>query len=59
MIDDIDCTVRNIFDYYLKYGEVIGNKVDLIRSLEFDRLKEIYKMIDFNNKAVVIMKECK
>ena len=57
MIDDIDCTVRNIFDDYLKYGEVIEDKVDLIRTLEFDKLKEVYSKIDFKNKAVVIMKE--
>ena len=59
MIDDVDCTVRNIFDDYLKYGEVIENKVELIRSLEFDVLKDIYKQIDFDNKAVVVMNESK
>lgn len=56
MIDDIDSTVHNIFDDYLKYGCVISNKIDIIRGLEFDKLKEIFKSLDFSNKAVVIMK---
>lgn len=59
MIDDVDCTVRNIFDDYLKYGEVIENKVELIRGLDFAVLKDMYQQIDFDNKAVVIMKESK
>lgn len=56
MIDDIDSTVHNIFDDYLKYGRVISNKVDIIRGLEFDKLVEVFGKLDFSNKAVVIMK---
>lgn len=56
MIDDIDSTVHNIFDDYLKYSEVISNKIDIIRGLDFDKLKEVFDKLDFSNKAVVIMK---
>ena len=56
MIDDIDSTVHNIFDDYLKYGEIVSNKVEVIRNLEFDKVKEVFKEIDFSNKAVVVMK---
>lgn len=56
MIDDIDSTVHNIFEDYLKYGEVVADKINIIRELEFDKLQEVFKKIDFNNKAVVVMK---
>ena len=56
MIDDIDSTVHNIFDDYLKYRKVISNKVDIIRSLSFEKLKEVFELLDFSNKAVVIMR---
>lgn len=56
MIDDIDASVSNIFDDYLKYGEIVENKVDLIRNMKFSKLKEIFSLIDFDNKAVVVMR---
>ena len=56
MIDDIDSTVHNIFDDYLKYGKVIADKVDIIRDMSFDKLKEVFEKLDFSNKSVVIMK---
>lgn len=56
MIDDIDSTVHNTFDDFLKYGEVVSNKIDIIRSMEFDTLKAVFEKLDFNNKAVVVMK---
>ena len=56
MIDDIDSTVHNVFDDYLKYGEVIADKIETIRELKFDNLMRIVEKLDFTNKAVVIMK---
>ena len=56
MIDDIDATVRNQYDDFLNYKEIIPNKIDIIRNLSFDTLIDIYNKIDFNNKAVVVMK---
>ena len=57
MIDDIDSTVHNLFDDYLKYGEIINNKVDVIREMSFEKLVDVYKKSDFNNRSVVIMKD--
>ena len=42
---------------YLKYGEVINNKVDVIREMNFEKLVDVYKKLDFNNRSVVIMKD--
>ena len=55
MIDDIDSTVHNIFDDFLKYNKIITNKVDRIRNLDIKILEDIMKKIDFNNMAVVKM----
>ena len=57
MIDDIDATVHNTFDEYLKYGKVMGDKLTIIREMDYDSLLEIYKLIDFTNKAVVVMRK--
>ena len=56
MIDDIDSTVHNIFDDYLKYGKIIDNKISVIRNLDYNVMIEIFEKLDFENKAVVIMK---
>lgn len=57
MIDDIDSTVHNVFEEYLKYGKVMAEKIDKIRNMEYDTLLEIFANIDFNNKAVVVMRK--
>lgn len=56
MIDDVDSTVHNLFDDYLKYGEVVSNKVDMIRSMDFNEMRNVFERLDFNNRSVVIMK---
>ena len=56
MIDDIDSTVHNLFDDYLKYGEIISNKVDVIRNMDYKTLLDVVKSLDFTNRSVVIMK---
>ena len=56
MIDDIDSTVHNLFDDYLKYNEIVSNKVDIIRNMDYKTLLDVVKMLDFTNKSVVIMK---
>lgn len=57
MIDDIDSTVHNVFEEYLKYGKVIADKIDRIRNMDYETLLEIYDGIDFTNKAVVVMRK--
>lgn len=56
MIDDIDATVHNLFDDYLKYGEIIDNKIEVIKKMDFKVLLDVFKSLDFTNKSVVIMK---
>ncbi len=55
MIDVIDNTVYNQFDDILKYGNVIEDKVDIIRSLNKKELDKIINKINLNNIAVVKM----
>lgn len=55
MIDYIDSTVHNIFDDVLHYGDVIPNKLDIIRGLELEDLNSLIEEIDFSNMAVVKM----
>ena len=57
MIDDIDSTVNNLFDDYLKYGEIIPDKIDIIRSLDFSTMKDVFNKMNFSNRSVVIMKK--
>lgn len=57
MIDDIDSTVHNVFEEYLKYGKVMAEKIDKIRNMDYDTLLEIFENIDFDNKAVVVMRK--
>ena len=56
MIDDIDSTVHNLFDDYLKYNKIITDKIDIIRGLDFDTMKKVFESLDFTNRSVVIMK---
>ena len=56
MIDDIDSTVHNLFDDLLKYNEVITNKIDVIRNLDYNTMIDVFNDLDFNNKSVVIMR---
>ena len=55
MIDDIDSTVHNIYDDFLKYKTIIPNKIERIRNLDINVLRDLIKKIDFNNMAVVKM----
>lgn len=53
MIDDIDSTVHNIYDDFLRYHKVIPNKVEQIRNLNLREINKIASKIDFSNMAVV------
>ena len=55
MIDIIDNTVYNQYDDILKYGNVISDKIDIIRSLNKKEIDKIIKNINLNNIAVVKM----
>ena len=56
MIDNIDATVSNLSDDYIKYHKVIDNKIELIRNMKIEDMNKIIKKIDFNNISVVKMR---
>ncbi len=53
MSDDIDAMESNSYDDIVQYGEIIPNKIDIIKKLEFQKLKEIIKKINFKNYSIV------
>ena len=47
--------VYDAFDDILYNSEIIPDKIDRIRALDFKELKNIIKKIDFNNISTVVM----
>lgn len=57
MIDSINSTMSNLYDDIIKYGEVIPNKIQIIRKMKFEKLNQLLKKIDWNNKCIVKMEK--
>ena len=55
MIDNINATVNNIYNNILIYNKIIPNRIDTIKKMKLDTLKELIKDIDFNNNSIVKM----
>ena len=55
MIDNMDSTVSNVFSDIIDYRKVISNKVEIIRNMDINTLKNIVKKIDFKNISTVKM----
>ena len=55
MIDNINATVNNLYDDILRYNKVIPNRIETIKKMKLDTLKELIKSIDFNNSSIVKM----
>lgn len=55
MIDNIDATVNNLYDDILKYGSIISDRIDKIKSMKLKILEELIKKIDFKNTSIVQM----
>lgn len=55
MTDNIEITVDNLINDIVEYGEVIPDKVPIIRSMTLDKLKKIRKEISFDNSSTVIL----
>lgn len=55
MIDIIDNTVYNQYDDIIKYGKIIPEKVDIIRSLSKKEIDKIVSNIKTDNIAIVKM----
>lgn len=55
VMDNVSLVVDNMFDDIIKYGDIVVNKLDIIRGLSIDVLNEIIKGIDFNNNSICVM----
>ena len=53
--DNVDLVVGNSYDDIIKYNKLVDNRVELIRNMNINKLKDIVKNIDFNNKSTVKM----
>lgn len=58
-IDDLTSTLYDIVDDIISYGEYINNKIDIIKSVNYNDMLKIKDELDFNNKCVVILKNDK
>ena len=55
MIDEISATSYNIYDDILRYNKVIPNRLELIRKMNYEKLKKLVKEINFENISIVKM----
>ena len=55
MIDEITATSYNIYDDILRYNKVIPNRLELIRKMNYEKLKKLVKEINFENISIVKM----
>lgn len=53
--DNVDMVVNNSYDDIIKYGELIPNRIDIIRKMKYKKLQDIVKKIDFTNTSIVKM----
>ncbi len=55
LIDNVESTVYNIHDDIVLFDDIVPNKVEIIKELNYDKLQEVIKSIDFNNTTKVIL----
>ena len=55
MIDDITTSADNLYSDMLRYHKFIPDKVDKIRSMNFETLKKMINEIDFSNTSEIII----
>ena len=56
-IDSINSTMSGLYDDIIKYKRVIPDKINMIRDMKVEKLNQLLKKIDWNNRSVVIMKK--
>lgn len=56
MSDNIEITVNNIIDDIIDYGQIINDKIDKIKNMDYQTLCQIKKEIDIDNHSIVILK---
>lgn len=55
MTDNVEITVDNLINDIIEYGDVIPDKVPIIRGMDIDKLNEIRNKISFDNNSTVIL----
>lgn len=55
MTDNVEITVDNLINDIVEYGDIIPDKVPIIRGMTLDKLNKIKKEINFNNSSTVIL----
>ncbi len=55
MTDNIEITLNNCMQDYLRYGEIVRDRLDKIRMLNKKDLEEVITKIDFNNASLAII----
>ena len=53
--DNVDLVVGNSYYDILKYGEIIPNRIEMIKKMKYKKLEELVKSIDFDNISIVKM----
>ena len=53
--DDVEGLLDSLYDDIIKYGDIVDNKIQLIKKLKYKDLISIYNRIDFNNISIVKM----
>ncbi len=53
--DDVEGCLDSLYDDIIRYGDIIDNKIHLIKKLKYKDLMSIYNRIDFSNISIVKM----
>lgn len=56
MVDNINATLSNLYYDLIEFGRIIPEKVELIRMIDYDQLKNLRKSLDFTHHSVVVAK---
>ncbi len=55
MTDNVEITVDNMVNDIVEYGNIITDKIPIIRKMNLKKLKEIKNSINFDNSSTVIL----
>ncbi len=55
MTDNIEITVDNLINDIIEYGDIIPNKISIIRKMNLKKLNEIRNKFKINNNSTVIL----
>lgn len=55
MTDNIEVTVDNLINDIVEYGEIVADKVPIIRNMTLEKLNEVRSGIHFDNSSTVVL----